>query len=197
MMRPRISLVLRQDTSTLKNLSLTKVPIAFFFLRIVHLTSLELHSLCRTILVARTQARWQTSSMRVAPESMTFLGRTCTLRRTRFPSSAFFSLIQDIKDPTDSIFLLCGLHFHEPRLCKQVWLCISFISPATHEHLKFNLRFRGFNDNFNRYRYYVTPMSWVIWHHHYSSIDSQFTATTSWHSATGYYGYLLEISSFF
>lgn len=75
------------------------------------------------------------------------------------PFICFFSLVQDIEDPTELIFLSCVLCFK----LFETHIDLDFVStsPATLEHLNFNIGFRGSNDNFNCYRNYVTLMSGV------------------------------------
>ena len=83
---------------------------------------------------------------------------------TRFPSSAYISLIQDTEVPTESIFLpfMCHLRFLEINInllsvksydfyilsFLMSSLRISLASPATLEHLEFNIWFGGGSDEF-------------------------------------------------
>jgi hypothetical protein len=91
---------------------------------------------------------------------------------TRFPSSAYFSLIQDTgrEGLKESKFLLfmCRLRFFKiyidvgSTLIFDFWtlsllmgsLCISLTSPATLEHLEFNIRVCGSGDGFDLKLYY-------------------------------------------
>jgi hypothetical protein len=169
-------------SSTLKTLSLTgitEVPITFF-LHIVHLSTLELGSfLPNDFGGENSSSLTQAALKRVAPmasESHILIDRCVWhssleehIRSTRFPSSAYFSLIQDIESPTQSIFLpfMCRLRFFEIYIdlgCANTRrdfnilssligsLCISLTYPATLEHLDFNIRFCGFN-YFNYYAF--------------------------------------------
>jgi hypothetical protein len=161
-------------SSTLKTLSLTditNVPITVF-LHIVHLTTLELSLLHFCDENSNTLTR--AASKGVAPiASDTVIDRCVWYLRedseehthgTIFPSSAYFPLIQDREGRNNSIFLpfMCRLRFFkidvnlgsatvrdfEVLSFLMGSLCISLTSPATLEHLEFNIFFRGSDNNF-------------------------------------------------
>jgi hypothetical protein len=164
-------------SSTLKTLSLTgisKLPTTLF-LRIVHLSTLELHyidfcdedSTFSHSSYSSSESLTRAASMEVTPvASHTAIDRcvwhfAVGIAGTRFPSSAYFSLIQDREDLNKSKFLpfMCRLRFFEiyANLVSGTInnfnilsilmgsLCISLTSPATLEHLKLNISFDEFN----------------------------------------------------
>ena len=184
-------------SSNLKTLSLegvTRVPITFF-LHIVHLSTLELNSVspddfCNENSNSLTRA----ASMVVAPMASQVVIDRCEwylkeysefgsnhASGTRFPSSAYFSLIQDREGPSESIFLpfVCRLRFFEidvdlgPATMYDFnilsflmgSLCISLTSPATLEHLKFDISFRGNNNYFECYTFYEGLRDADVWSH--------------------------------
>ena len=179
------------QSSTLKTLSLTgitKVPITLFF-HIAHLTTLELRSLLPSDFGGENSSSPTQAALNgVAPiASHTVIDR-CEwhikrehVHGTRLPSSAYFSLIQDIERPTKSIFLpfMCRLRFfeiyidlgsatmHDFGILSFLMgsLCISLTSPATLEHLEFNIWFRGFSDNFDNYTFYQNLRNADVWSH--------------------------------
>ena len=157
--------------STLKTLSLkgvTKVPITFF-LQIVHLTTLELCSLSpndfgdensSSLTLAASNGVVPVASHTVIDRCLWYIAEPekelfKEEGGTKFPSSAYFSLIQDMEGPTKSIFLpfMCRLRFFEIRAHLSSGsihdfntlplitgsLCMSLTSPATLEHLLFNI----------------------------------------------------------
>jgi hypothetical protein len=167
-------------SSTLKTLSLTgitRVPTTFF-LHIVHLSTLELHSISLNDFCDKNSSSLtRAASMEVTPvASHTVIDRCVWHFReevvcgTRFPSSAYFSLIQDREGLKESKFLpfMCRLRFFKiyidvgSPLIFDFWtlsllmgsLCISLTSPATLEHLEFNIRFCGSGDDFDLKFYY-------------------------------------------
>ena len=157
----------------LKTLSLqgiTKVPITFF-LQIVHLTTLELHS----VSVKDFEIFVDENSNSLVPMASQMVINRCVWRlsegleykrgyeyvpSTRFPSFTYFSLIWDGEGRTQLIFLpfMCRLRSFEiyvgfdydAMLDFDIFLTflmgslrISLTSPATLEHLKFYIEFRG------------------------------------------------------
>jgi hypothetical protein len=100
---------------------------------------------------------------------------------TRFPTSACFFLIRDMEVPPEPIFLpfMCRLRFFEidinpdsatmrdfdsdilPFLMRS--LRVSLTSPATLEHIKFNICFRGYNNQFDRYGFYEDLCDADVW----------------------------------
>ena len=187
-------------SSSLKTLSLrgiAKVPITFF-LRIVHLTTLELHSLSPNDFGDENSSSLaQAAPKGVAPTASHTVIDRCVwhfrkgrMRGTRFPLSAYFSLIQDREGPTESIFLpfMCRLRFFKIYIdlgsatmydfdilsLLMGSLRISLTSPATLEHLEFNIWFRGFSNNFDTYRFYDDLRNAEVWSH----LDSIITQPT-------------------
>ena len=175
-------------SSTLKTLSLTgitKVPITFF----LHLTTLELHSLTPSDFGGENSSSLtQAASKGVTPmASHTAIDRCAWhFRRehvhgTRFPSSAYFSLIQDSEGSTESIFLsfMCRLRFfeiyidlgsatmHDFDILSFLMgsLCISLTSPATLERLEFNIWFRGSSNDFDSHTFYENLRDANVWNH--------------------------------
>ena len=100
------------------------------------------------------------------------------VRGTRFPTSAYFLLIQDIDCPTEPIFLpfMSRLRrldiFIEPEAT--VWgdinvlsllirsLCISLTTPSTLEQLRLNIDFDAYDTHSSHERFYVMLMSGAI-----------------------------------
>ena len=168
-------------SSSLKTLSLetiTDLPITFF-LQIVHLTTLELLSFYPIDFDDESSSLL--TSKGVAPvidRCMWYVRREDGYGlSTRFPLSAYFSLIQDIVEPVFLPFM-CGLvRFFEidVRLGSAtlhdfdlLWvlmssLCISLTSPATLEHLKFNISFRGNTNEFDNHTFYEHLGDDEIW----------------------------------
>jgi hypothetical protein len=163
-------------SSNLKTFSLngiTKVPITFF-LPIVHLTTLALRAILPSDFghensSSPTQVALKGEGVAPMASHTVIQVDRCVWRlyeidprSKRFTSSAHFSLIQDIKDvPTESIFLpfMCRLRFFEvyARLGAADFgilsslmgsLSMSLTSPATLEHIEFNISFDGPGDNF-------------------------------------------------
>ena len=169
-------------SSNLKTISLrgiTKVPDTFF-LQIIHLTTLELNSVSANDFCDENS----TSLKEVASHSVIdkcvwrlregledYYGQEY-MPRTIFHSSAYhFSLIRDGEGPTQPIFLpfMCCLRIFEiyvnfnydtmhgfDTVLSFLMCSLRISSPATLEHLKFNILFRGdetrcyypeFNDN--------------------------------------------------
>jgi hypothetical protein len=183
-------------TSTLKTLSLkgiTKVPIVFF-LHIVHLRTLELDSLSPNRFGGESSLA-QAASMGVAP-SRAVIDRFVwhfgegDVRGTRFPSSAYFSLIRDREGSTRWKVLpfLCRLRFFEIHAnlgyaTRHAFEILSFIvgslyvsltSPATLEHLEFNICFRGDRNDFEPSIFYNDLRNANVWRH----LDSMTTDPT-------------------
>jgi hypothetical protein len=181
-------------SSTLKTLSLvdvSDVPITLF-LDIVHFTTLELHSLSPSSFVGE----YSTSLTRaVSKEAATMASHTVIDRcvwhferedvcGTRFPTSAYFSLIGDKEDSTEPIFLpfMYHLRFFEIYISLGSGtmydfdilsfligsLCISLTSPATLKHLEFNIRFRGgydLDNDFDSDIFYENLRDADVWSH--------------------------------
>jgi hypothetical protein len=101
---------------------------------------------------------------------------------TRFPSSVYFSLIREREGPTQSIFLpsMCRLRFFEIFVNFNYEtlhgfdivlsflmgsLRISLTSPATLEHLKFNIMFRGEVRQSDYLGFYDILRSAEVWGH--------------------------------
>ena len=192
--------------STLKTLRLigVKVPITFF-LHIVHLTTLELYPVSPNDFFEESSSSLTLASStkkRVAPmASQTEIDRCLwhilCLTGTGFPSSAYFSLIQDIESLTESIFLpfMCRLRFfeiyfafgsanmHDFNILSSLMgsLCISLTSLATLEHLQSLISFRGFVRDFDSDEFYDnlrhaepgviwTPLSLIQPVHNYNEL---------------------------
>jgi hypothetical protein len=179
-------------SSSLKILSLeyiTKFPITFL-LDIVHLTTLKLYRLS-SIDFGNAENSSSLTSKGVAPMASHTVIDQCVwhlfdsdLGGTKFPSSAYFSLIQDIDGFTESIFLpfMCRLRFLEidiglgPATMRDFdilsllmgSLCISLTSPATLQHLNFIIRFRGSDNDFDNYAVYEDLRGAEVW----SRLDS-------------------------
>ena len=102
--------------------------------------------------------------------------------RTRFPSSAYFLLIQHIGNFTRPIFLpfICRLRFLETSInldsatrddfhilsLLMGSLCISLTSPATLEHLKLEIRFRNYTgEDFDCFAFYEDLRNAEVWSH--------------------------------
>ena len=182
-------------STTLKTLSLkgiTKVPITIF-LHIVHLTTLELHSLSLSDFGSENSSSLtRAASKGVAPMASHTVIDRCVWRffrrqyvrgtTRRFPSSAYFSPIQDREGLTKSIFLpfMCRLRHFE--ICINFGsatvddfdflsvfmgsICISLTSPATLEHLEFSICFHGSSSNdFNTYTFYQNLRDADVWSH--------------------------------
>ena len=114
-------------------------------------------------------------------------GGTCALYEI-----PFICLIQDIEGPTDSIFLpfMCRLRFFEISVhlgCATMHdfdilsflmgsLCISLTSPATLEHLQFNIWFSG-DDNMFMYRAYAFFLRYAEAWSHLDSITTHPTGS--------------------
>ena len=162
-------------SSNLKTLSLegiTKMPITFF-LNIVHLTTLELHSISPDDFRYRNSSSLTCGASKgVAPMAPHPVIDRCMWRLMeyfeyrseyacgmRFSSSAYFSLKSGHKGPSKSFFLpfICRLRFFEINVnlgpldsydfdilsFLMGSLRLSLTSPATLEHLKFIISFEG------------------------------------------------------
>ena len=184
------------QSSTFKTLSLKGIMVpTTFFLSIVHPTTLELHSLPLSDFAGKnSNSLTGPASKRIAPmASHTVIDRCVwnfrSRRRehvcgTRFPSSAYFSLIDDREVPTQLVFLPFMSHLRDFEIYIDIgsvsmydlrissfligWLCISLTSPATLEHLSSKFGFvvsvitTPVAQQFFA-RIYVTLRSEVIW----------------------------------
>ena len=184
-------------SSTLKSLSLsgiTKVPISFF-LHIVHLTTLELHSLSPNDFGGEnSRSLTRAASKGVAPMASHSVIDRCVWRfgeeHSRYEIPFICLLLTDSGQrrslcqwTTESIFLpfICRLRFLEIYIdlgratisdfrtlsFLMGSLCISLTSPATLEHMEFNIRFCGAIDDFdiNLNRFYETLRGADAWSH--------------------------------
>lgn len=190
-------------SSTLKTLSLvdvSDVPITLF-LDIVHLTTLELHSLSPSSFYGgnSTSLTREVSKGAATTASHTVIDRCVwhfereDVCGTRFPTSAYFSLIGDKEGSTEPIFLpfMCHLRFFEIYISLGSGimydfevlsfligsLCVSLTSPATLKHLEFNIRFRGgydMDNDFDSDIFYENLRGADVWSH----LDSIITRPT-------------------
>ena len=183
-------------SSNLKTLSLngiTKVPITFF-LHIVHLSMLELHSVLPADFDNENSSSLiQAASKGVAPMASHVVVDQCVwhLREDlvycfeyaqgeRFPSFAYFSLIQDREGPTETFLpFMCCLRFFKINIYLSPAtrydfdilsflmgsLCISLTSPATLEHLEFNISFSGDDNYFYDNGFYHDLQEADVWDH--------------------------------
>ena len=188
-------------SSNLKILSIngvTRMP-TFFFFYIVHLTTLELHSVSPMdfryeISISEFESLTSATSKEMAPTASHLMVDRCLWHLTefsdmrsefesgtRFPSSAYFSLIRGHKGPTISMFLpfMCRLRFLEIYVdlgAATVYdfdilsflmgsLCISLAPPATLEHLKIDISFRGnaYNADFECETFYEDLEDANVW----------------------------------
>jgi hypothetical protein len=152
---------------------------------------LELHSLSQNDFGGENSSsltRALAASNRIAPMASHTAIDQCVWRiggshlyrdGTRFPSSAYFSLIQDREGSNKSVFLpfVCRLRFFEIHIdlgranrrnfdvlsSMIASLCISLTSPAILEHLKFNFWFGGYDRLFNIYTIYGNLRD--VWSH--------------------------------
>jgi len=170
---------------TLKTLyleGLFNVPITLFLG--VHLTNLELDSLSpndfdgeqsSSLTPAASKGVATTASHTVIDQCRWYLSKG--VDGTRCPTSVYISLIGDMEGPTEPIFLpfMCRLRSFEINIAEFVVnlgilsflmrsLCVSLTSPATLEHLKFKIYFRG-NDNRYRYGFYKDLRDADVWNH--------------------------------
>ena len=180
------------DIKTLSLRGITKVPDTFF-LQIVHLTTLELNSVSVNDF-GNENSSSLTGLRGVASHTVI---NHCVWRlregledyygqeympRTRFPSSAYFSLIWEREGPTQSMFLpfMCRLRIfeiyvnfnydtmHGLDIVLSFLMCslrISLTSPATLEHLKFNLLFRGDEQECHYAEFYDNLRYAEVWGH--------------------------------
>jgi hypothetical protein len=172
-----LNIIHSSTLKTLSLTGITNVPMTFF-LHTVHFTTLELNSILPNDFVSENLSSLTRADLRgVAPMASQTVIDSCVWhftdereRRvggTRFPSSSYFSLIQARKASTEPIFLpfLSRLRFFEIYIDRRNYgtvayhefdilsslidsLCISLTSPATLEHLKLNIQFRGNDNNF-------------------------------------------------
>ena len=182
------------NLKTLSLEGITRVPITFF-LHIVHLSTLELNSVSpKDFSYKNLSSLTRSASMGVAPMASHAVIDQCEwylkeysehrseyARGTRFHSSSCFSLIQDREGPTRSIFLpfVCRLRsfkIHVDLGSATMYdfdilsflmgsLCISLTSPATLEHLEFNISFRRDNNDFDCYTFYENLLDADVWSH--------------------------------
>ena len=174
-------------SSTLKTLSLngiTKVPITFF-LHIVHLTSLELHSISPyDFSDENSSSLTLAASKGVTPMAFHSVIDRCVWRYREEHAWYEISFIclfltnlerrrhDRIAEPIFFPFM-CRLRFLEIHIdvgsattndfedldvlsFLMGSLCISLTSPATLEHLEFNISFRSFSNDFDRNIFYET-----------------------------------------
>jgi hypothetical protein len=186
-------------SSTLKTLYLKKVvnvPITLF-LGIVHLTKLELDCLSPNDFGGEQSSSLTSTALKgVATTASHTVIDHCVwwsrrrVRGTRFPTSAYISLIRDMEGPTESIFLpfMCRLRFFEidvnPASASMRdfnilsflmrSLCVSLTVPATLEHLKLKIWFRGDDNHFDHYGFYEDLRDADVWSH----LDSIITHPT-------------------
>jgi hypothetical protein len=187
-------IILSSNLKTLSLKGIIKVPIT----QIVHLTTLELHSVSVNDFDDENSSSLAGLKGVVPMASHTVIDR-CVWRlregledcdgyeympRTRFPSSPYFSLIRDREGSTQSKFLpfMCRLRFFEIYVNFNYEydgmhgfdivlsflmdsLCISLTSPATLEHLKFNIMFRGQEMENYYYEFYNNLRSAEVWGH--------------------------------
>jgi hypothetical protein len=177
-------------SSNLKTLSLegvAQLPITFF-LDIVRLKTLELYSVSPSgFRNYYSSSLTPAASKGVAPMASHPVIDRCVwhlndrdVYSTKFALSAYFPLIQDIKGPPKSIFLpfMCRLRIFEIYAYLvdasmeefDIWssvmdsLCMSITSPATLEHLKFNICFHGNTKNdFDNHKFYEDLRN--VWSH--------------------------------
>jgi hypothetical protein len=186
-------------SSTLTTLYLKKVvnvPITLF-LGIVHLTKLELDCLSPNDFGGEQSSSLTSTALKgVATTASHTVIDHCVwwswrrVRGTRFPTSAYISLIRDMEGPTESIFLpfMCRLRFFEidvnPASASMRdfnilsflmrSLCVSLTVPATLEHLKLQIWFRGDDNHFDHYGFYEDLRDADVWSH----LDSIITHPT-------------------
>jgi hypothetical protein len=156
-------------SSTLKTLYLENIDVPITLFHGIHLTKLELSSVSpsnfggkqsRLLTPAASEGVATTASHTVVDQCVWNLDEP--MHGTRFPTSAYFSLIWDMKGLTEPIFLpfMCRLRVFEVYV--DVFSAtmgdfdilsllmrsfrISLTSPATLEHLKFDIGFET-NDN--------------------------------------------------
>ncbi|KIL56625.1 hypothetical protein M378DRAFT_89061 [Amanita muscaria Koide BX008] len=173
-------------SSTLKTLYLTEVSVPIMLFHGIHLTKLVLHSLLLNDLDGE-QSRLLTSaaSEGVATTASHTVIDQCvwnfdTVPRTRFSTSG----------PTEPIFLpfMCRLRVFEIRIDPSSAMMrdfhilsflmgslrVSLTSPATLEHLKFDIVFFGNDNHFNFYKFYNDLRDADVWSH----LDSIITHPT-------------------
>ena len=183
------------NLKTLSLKGLSKLPITFF-LHIDHLTTLKLLSLSSKDFGNEDSSMLAWEALKgVAPTASSshividrcvwhlredWDYRYGSVRGTRFPSSAYFSLSQDIEGPTKSIFLpfMCHLRIleininlrsgksHDFNILSFLMgsLRISLTSPATLERLEFNICFgSGSNEFYFDYTFYDALRDADVW----------------------------------
>jgi len=176
---------------------LVNVPITLFLG--VHLTNLELDSLSpddfdgeksSSLTPAASKGVATTASHTAIDQCIWSLWEG--VYGTRFPSTSdYFSLIRDMEGRTEPIFLpfMCRLRYFEINIDPDSAfmvdfnilsflmrsLCVSLTSPATLEHLKFNICFCGNNNDFEHYEFYKDLRDADVWGH----LDSIITHPTS------------------
>ena len=182
------------NLKTLSFEGITGMPITFFH-HIVHLTILELHSVSpKDFRYVNSSSLTRGASMGVAPTAPHPVIDRCIwhlkeysehrseyARGTRFTSSAYLSLKSGHKGPTRSLFLpfICRLRFFEidvdlGPLTSYDYdilsfltgsLCLSLTSPATLEHLKFNISFHGNLEDVDCDTFYEYLRDADVWTH--------------------------------
>jgi hypothetical protein len=177
------------SSSTLKTLHLDKVlnvPIMLF--HGIHLTKLGLSSLSpndfdgeqsRLLTPAALEGVATTASHTVIDQCVWKFYKP--VHGTRFPISAYFSLIWDMEGPTEPIFLsfMCRLrvfeiHIHPSSATMSDFDILSFLmhslrvsltSPATLEHLNFDIVFAANSNYFNYYALFDDLRDADVWSH--------------------------------
>ena len=163
----------------------------------IHLTKLRLHYLSpndfdneqsRLLTPAASEGVATTASHTVIDQCVWYFYEP--VHGTRFPTSAYFSLICDMEGPTEPIFMpfMSRLRVFEiyvnpfsatmsdfdilSFLMRS--LCVSLTSPATLEHLKFAIVFECNDNNFNYYTLFDDLRDADVWSH----LDSIITHPT-------------------
>jgi hypothetical protein len=182
---------------TLKTLYLTKVKVPIMLFHGIHLTKLELSYLSpndfdgeqsRLLTPAASEGVATTASHTVIDQCVWNCYKP--VHGMRFPTSAYFSLIWDMEGPTEPIFLpfMCRLRVFEIYVNPfsatmsdfdilsflMHSLRVSLTSPATLEHLKFDIVFEGNNNHFNYYTFFRDLRDADVWRH----LDSIITHPT-------------------
>jgi hypothetical protein len=174
--------------STLKTLYLDRVNVPMMLFHGIHLTKLVLTSLLLNDFDGK-QAKLltQAASEGVATTTSHTVIDHCVwnffepVHGTRLPTSAYFSLIWDMEDLTEPIFLpfMCRLRVFEIDVdpCSATVsdfdilsflirsLRISLTALATLEHLKFNITFEGNDNYFDYYTFFDDLRDADVWSH--------------------------------
>ncbi|KIM92278.1 hypothetical protein PILCRDRAFT_762268 [Piloderma croceum F 1598] len=175
-------------SSTLKTLDLNAVKVPIMLFHGLHLTKLELSSLSPNDFDGE-QSRLLTpaASEGVATTASHTMIDHCVwnfyepVHGTRFPTSAYFSLIWDTEGPAEPIFLpfMCRLRIFEIYVhpssaymsdfdILSFLMCslrVSLTSPAMLEHLKFDIVFEGNSNHFNYYALFDDLRDADVWSH--------------------------------